>query len=228
VVLPSLTEFYFKGDSEYLEDVVGRIDAPALESVAITFFNQLVFNTPRLRDLFRRTEVFQKSHRADVFVNARCIDLTLFRREGMADRRVLEVTVSCSRLEWQLSALADFCSTSLPPLSTLECLSIHGYIYTGLNHLPTDDMESSQWLELLHPFVAVRDLVLPFPFSSQVATTLRELTGNVVTEMLPALRRVFIDPFGVKPIEEAFAPFITARQLSGLPVSVHYVERGGP
>jgi len=58
LVLPSLTYLYFKGDSEYLEDIVGRIDAPAFDSVTITFFNQLVFDTPLLRDFFSRTEVF--------------------------------------------------------------------------------------------------------------------------------------------------------------------------
>jgi len=83
-------------------------------------------------------------------------------------------------------------------------------------------MESSQWLELLHPFVAVRDLVLPLQLrvASQVATALQELTGNTA-EVLPALRRVLIDPFHIETIQEEFAPFITVRQLSGHPVSVH-------
>ena len=45
VVLSSLTELYFKGDSEYLEDVVGRIDVSSLARFTITFFNQLVFAT---------------------------------------------------------------------------------------------------------------------------------------------------------------------------------------
>ena len=67
LVLPSLTEFNFKGDSEYLEDIVGRIDAPALDRFTITFFNQLVFDTPLLRNFFSRTEVFQETHRAEVW-----------------------------------------------------------------------------------------------------------------------------------------------------------------
>jgi hypothetical protein len=43
-VLPTLTRFSFKGVSEYLEDVVARIDAPIIDRLSITFFNQLIFD----------------------------------------------------------------------------------------------------------------------------------------------------------------------------------------
>jgi len=220
LVLPSLTEFYFKGDSEYLEDIVGRIDAPALDGVSITFFNQLVFDTPLLRDFISRTEVFQNLHRADVFVAGSCINFTLFRREGMADRRMLEIGISSSVAEWQLSSLAEFCNTSLPPLPTLERLNINEFQWWR------SDMESSQWLELLHPFVAVRDLVLSSEVVCRVAPALRELTGDMLTEVLPALREVFFRDHSCLPgpIREAFAQFIAARQLSGHPVSIHVKE----
>ena len=221
LVLPSLTEFDFKGDSEYLEVIVGRIDTPALDRFAITFFNQLVFDTPLLRDFFSRTELFREPHRADVIVGTDIL-LTLFRLDGTVKHPMLDVTISSRVPEWQLSSLAQFCSSSFPPLPTLERLNIHGY--QGLNQAWADDMESSQWLELFHPFVAVRDLVLPIHFrvASQVATALRELTGNTATEVLPALRRVFIHTFEIGSIREALSPFITARQLSGHSVSIHH------
>ena len=220
-VLPSLTEFCFKGDSEYLEEIVGRIDAPALDSLMITFFNQLVFDTPLLRDFFSRTEVFREPHRADVTMTVGTnIRLTLFRLEGTMP--VLDVTISSRVAEWQLSSLSQFFSSSFPPFPTLERLGIHGYIHHGVSQLWTDDVESSQWLELLHPFVAVRDLVLvsQFQVASRVATALRELTGNTTTAVLPALRQILIDASSIYRIREELAPFITARQLSGHPVSV--------
>jgi len=40
----------------------------------------------------------------------------------------------------------------------MECLNIHPYDYIA-PHFPRD-MESGQWLELLHPFLAVRDPIL--------------------------------------------------------------------
>ena len=227
LVLPSLADFSFKGNSEYLEEIVGRVDAPSLDSVTITFFNQLFFDTPLLRDFFSRTEVFREPHRADVEIDAD-IRLTLFRLKGAVEHRMLDVTISSRVAEWQLSSLAQFCSSSLPPLSTLERLGINTYIYRGRNQVSTDGMESSQWLELLHPFVAVRDLVLPSEFrvASQVATALRELTGNTATEVLPALQHVFMYTVDIGLIREALAPFITARQLSGHSVTVHPMATG--
>ncbi|KAH9952358.1 hypothetical protein BGW80DRAFT_680353 [Lactifluus volemus] len=47
-VLPALTNFYFRGVSEYLEDLIARIDAPLLHCVVILFFNQLVFDIQQL------------------------------------------------------------------------------------------------------------------------------------------------------------------------------------
>jgi hypothetical protein len=41
-VLPALTYFRFKGASEYLEDLVSRIDAPRLNQTVIAYLNQVV------------------------------------------------------------------------------------------------------------------------------------------------------------------------------------------
>ena len=224
LVLPSLTDFYFEGDSEYLEDIVGRIDAPALDSVTIYFFNQLVFDTPLLRDFFGRTKPFQEPHRADVLVSI-AIKFRLFQLKGTAEHCMLEVTISSKVAEWQLSSLAQFCSSSLPPLPTLERLSIRDKESILVRPEWARDMESSPWLELLHPFVTVRDLVLQSETAHRVALALQELTGNTVTDALPALRQVFVDDvYFLGPIQEGFAPFIAARQLSGHPVALRLIE----
>jgi len=226
LVLPSLTEFSFKGDSEYLEDIVGRIDAPALDMVTITFFNQMVFDTPLLRDFFSRTEVFQEPYRADVSLTEYHIKITLSQREGIADRRMLEVRISSRVSEWQLSSLAQFCSTSLPPLPMLESLGIHGNFLGGPE--PIDDMDSAPWLELLHSFATVKDLTLSGLLIRYVAPALRKLTGGGVAEVLPALLRVFVG-FGTSgPAQKAIAQFVTARQLSGYPVAVQTQEAWRP
>ena len=50
VVLPALTNFDYRGNSEYLEGIVSRIDAP-LDCVAVTFTNQLTLSdVPSFRD----------------------------------------------------------------------------------------------------------------------------------------------------------------------------------
>jgi hypothetical protein len=225
LVLPSLTDFCFKGDSEYLEEIVGRIDAPALDSVTITFFNQLVFDTPLLRDFFSRTAVFQEPHQAGVSVTTFAIKFMLFRLKGATKRRMLEVMISSSVVEWQVSSLAQFCSRSLPPLPTLEGLFICGDLYWG----PTSSggLESAPWSELVHSFVTVKHMYLSGRIILYVAPALLELTREGVPEVLPALRHVSVgrwfDPSG--PTQEAIAQFVAARQVSGYPVTMRHAER---
>ena len=60
-VLPGLTDFNFKGVSEYLDDLVARIDAPQLNSLDITFFNDIVFDTPQLVRFISHTPKDRKS-----------------------------------------------------------------------------------------------------------------------------------------------------------------------
>jgi hypothetical protein len=59
-VLPALTQFWFRGVSDYLENVVARIDAPQLGKLHITFFNQIVFDTPQFSQFISRTPSSKK------------------------------------------------------------------------------------------------------------------------------------------------------------------------
>ena len=54
-VIPVLTYFSFKGVSEYLEELVARIDTPQLNRLFITFLNDVVFDTPQLIHFINRT-----------------------------------------------------------------------------------------------------------------------------------------------------------------------------
>ncbi|KAN0107506.1 hypothetical protein V8E52_010101 [Russula decolorans] len=51
--LPALTYFNFRGVCEYLEDLIAGIDAPFLDKLKITFFHQLIFDTPQLAQFIR-------------------------------------------------------------------------------------------------------------------------------------------------------------------------------
>jgi hypothetical protein len=57
-VLPALALFWFSGVSEYLEDLVARINAPILNTVDITLFNQLVFHTQQLGQFISHAPMF--------------------------------------------------------------------------------------------------------------------------------------------------------------------------
>jgi hypothetical protein len=223
VALPALTSLKFKGDSEYLEDIVSRLEAPLLSSTDITFFNQLIFDTPLLRHFISRTEIVKAAYRASMYCNTSIAIFDLYRRNGTADNKVVQLEISCKPLDWQISSLAQVCSTSFPPLPTLEHLDID--IRKDRDSLLEwqDDMEDTQWLELLHPFTSVKNLDLSKDSVPFVALALQELSGERVTEALPALENLFLEePQPSGPVEEAIGKFIAARQLSGCPVTVHH------
>jgi hypothetical protein len=85
-----------------------------------------------------------------------------------------------------------------------------------------EDMEHTQWLELLDPFTSVKDLVLSKDLVRLVAPALQELAKESVTGVLPALQNLFLNELQPPiPVQEAIDQFITARQLSGHPINVH-------
>jgi hypothetical protein len=55
-VVHALTSLQFVGVSEYLEEGVARIHASVLHIVGITFFNQLIFDIPRVPQFLSLTE----------------------------------------------------------------------------------------------------------------------------------------------------------------------------
>jgi hypothetical protein len=218
--LPLLKVLDFSGVSEYLEDFLAQIDAPLLDNLRIAFFHQLLFDTPQLALFIIRTPKFNfKVHDA-------LLDFSdWFARVKFAQAfdGALELAISCRRPDWQLSSLAQLCSSSFPQaiISAVE----HFYIHEGVWTLPWDDIESSQWLELLHPFTAVKDLYISPKFASNIAPALQELVGERVTEVLPALQTLFLEKLPSKPVQEAIEKFVSARQLSGHPITVSRWEK---
>jgi hypothetical protein len=80
-----------------------------------------------------------------------------------------------------------------------------------------DDIGDSQWLELLHPFTAVKDLHLSKQFARRIARLFPKLVGERTTEVLPALQSIFLENFC---LSELFRKFVAARQLSNHPVAI--------
>ncbi|KAI0270854.1 hypothetical protein BGY98DRAFT_1189894 [Russula aff. rugulosa BPL654] len=70
-LLPSLTSFAFRGVSEYLEDIVDRIDAPLLDRLIIRFFHQPIFDTPRLARFISRLPEFMTCNEARMRLGSR-------------------------------------------------------------------------------------------------------------------------------------------------------------
>jgi hypothetical protein len=216
VILPVLTELYFKGVSEYLENLVAQIDAPQLDKLSITFFHQLIFDTPQLTQFISRTPKFKAHDEARVFFDDRHVRVTL----PQTFDESLELTISCSQLDWQLSSLAQVCSSSFPQVLIPAVENL--YICDGRSSkgLWQGDIENSQWLELLCPFTGVKSLYLSREFGPRIAPALQELVGERVTEVLPALEKLYLEDelHTSGPLQEAIWPFYYARLFCGHPI----------
>jgi hypothetical protein len=115
-LLPVLTMLDFVGVDEYLEDIVSRIDVPQLNNLDITFFHQLIFDTPQLTHLIGRTPKFKSHDEAFVLFSDWGVSVTL---QQIFDRTLsleIEATEGLSpHSDWQLSSLVQVCSSFFPP-----------------------------------------------------------------------------------------------------------------
>jgi hypothetical protein len=220
VVLPALTTFDFSGNSKYLEEIVSRITAP-LDCIDVALFDPPVVDIPLLRDFISRTKIFNAPNRADISFSNGNASVSLFRRKGDIDFKVLKLVIFYDYSH--LSSCLRSCSSFFPPLPSLEHLGVYKSRY-----LPSggqDEVENTQWMELLRPFITVRDLVLDEPAVLSVASALQELVREQVTKILPALQNIFLEGFeSPDPVPEGIVKFIAAREHSGRSVIVHYLE----
>jgi hypothetical protein len=222
-LLPVLTEFWFSGVSEYLEDLMARIDVPLLDFLHITFFHQLIFDTPQLAQFISRAPKFKAHEEARVVFFDWQVSVT-FPKTFDGE---LELEILCRQPDWQLSSLAQVCISSFPPtlIPAVEHLYILGDYELSQLHWQ-DDIESGQWLELLHPFNAVKRLYISQEFVPRIAPALQELILERVTEVLPALETLFLEePPPSGPVHETIGQFIAARQLTSNPIVVSSWER---
>ena len=98
----------------------------------------------------------------------------------------------------------------------------HLYIQIGSPQVHwQDDIESSQWLELFHPFTVMKHLYLSQELAPRIAPVLQDVVGESVTEVLPALQALFLEePLPSASAQEGIVQFVAARQLSGYPIAV--------
>jgi hypothetical protein len=180
---------------------------------------------PQLHRLISHAELFKAlDHAVLSFFRYSITELVLYCKP-VNPHEQLTLEIDCGEFDLQLSSLAQVCSSSFPLISTLEELEIKEYDYLESSHWK-DDMENSQWTELLDPFAALKNLYLTHGIAERVCGALQELSGERASEVLPALRNLFVRGFeSLQPVEEAMVPFVAARQLSGHPIVVDHWKR---
>ena len=227
VVLSALNRFTFRGVSEYLEDLVAQIETPLLDSIRISFFNQLIFDIPRLSQ-FMRTTRWKPSIEARVDLFDFGVWVKFFSGTKFSGQ-VSVLTISSTVLEWQLSSLAQLFTSFFPTIHMVE----HLYIDTSASESPPsqlqDDIENMQWQDFSHPFTAVKNIYVCEKFVQCIAPALQELVGERATDVLPALENLFLEGLQESgPVREAIEKFIAMRQLLGYPITVSLWRDVGP
>ncbi|KAH9972584.1 hypothetical protein BGW80DRAFT_1313624 [Lactifluus volemus] len=100
--------------------------------------------------------------------------------------------------------------------------------FTRLEHLEVF-MDNPEWLDLFRPFTAVHTLRLSGNQQLYLVSPLRWLTGERVTEVLPALQDIYFYKEVESEREDEYLQqcmelFIAARRHSGHPVRVQLPE----
>jgi hypothetical protein len=215
-VLPSLGSLNFKGVSEYLDDLLVRIDAPRLGYLDITFFNQIDFDTPRLVQFISRTPRLNGLEVAHLRFGggAAGVSLLSLTDQQKTLRAPFNVEILCRELDWQVSSLEQLCTSLSPFTSSPEEL----YIYQTRDSKPDwkDNADSALWLALLHPFTAVKNLHLSKEFAPRILPAFQELVGGRTTEVLPALQNIFIEEF--HSVQEAIKTVVALEEPQPSPV----------
>ena len=215
-VLNSLVTFKFHGSSEYLEHLFAHIDAPRLCSIDITYFNQLDFRVPQLSEFVRRTENLNLSQsrlsHGRIRISSLYVELD-FQEEGHHGT-CLTLRISCKWLDWQVLHLAQILGQFTALVSNVDYLSIDE---NDLQPEPgwVDDVDDTDWLELLRPFAVVKMLHGSRQLATHIALALDGVGEEMITEVLPALTSLSLEDQPAKSVEM----FLAARQISGHPVT---------
>ena len=216
-VLPVLIYFSFKGVSEYLNDLVACFDASRLNTLDITFFDDTIFDTPQLVRFISHTPIWKAFEKAYItfYYQVAVVDFSSqTSRDG--ELREFKVQILCEGLNRQVSSLEQVCTSCMPPLSILEDLYIDDY-YSKRN----ESILNRRCLEILRPFMAVKNLFLSEAFASHIAPALQMLAEDGTTDVLPALQKIFLKGFDSSgSVQEGIGQFVAARQVANHPIGI--------
>src|SRR6266702_5181803 len=212
-LLPALTSFGFRGASEYLEELVSRIDSPQLNQIFIRYSYQLFdFQVAQLFKFLDRSEDPELTliRHADVNFSQHWVNFEMYPSpESRPDSGRVSALIYGQWIERQVSRIAQVFSQPSAMLSRVVHLKLSLYLANADRH---DD----EWLHLLRQFSAVRTLHVSGEDAGHVALVLEDVTGEMVAEVLPVVDLICLDGQPVSSIEK----FLAARQLSGHPVTI--------
>ena len=228
-VLPALIYLSLRGPHQYLEDFVGRVDAPLLTSGDLQFWeswDEPMFVTPRVPQFIHRTEMFKFVREIEMHL---CCARP-YRRPGIDATfhssicpAKFSLSSPCSSSHTHCAIIEQICAQWPPLISHIEVLTSYDDFSQESRY--SDSVIITPWSGCLRPFTAVQTLRLHAiakgpPYVSYV---LGRLEGGSATEVLPALRTIelYCSEQGTTEALCLLTPFLVAREESECPVAVN-------
>jgi hypothetical protein len=228
-VLPALIQFRFDGVSDYLEVLTGRIDAPRLDNFMIRFLNHLVIVIPQTIRFLTHREWVRKPTPYMVFNPSFYVSIS-FRPYSPQSRPTVRWNIKCEGLDLQVFSAVQICRQIKHLTSGMEILDIgHNKMwYTCVPAgLRPDDIDPTLWRDIFRSFSSVRTLRISAELEPFIAAALQRLTasGSSAPDVFPLLESLSIDELTPDyATKKGIESFVTARQHSGHPVTVHRTE----
>ena len=176
-VLPALTNFRFEGASEYLEDLVSRIDVPQLNRFSISYLNQLPdFRVPQLPKFIDRSfgpklALIKYARLSFSSYNVSFLTGHQSNSSQVQDEvrgPLFSVSILSHEIDWQVSHMAQVLSRFSTTLSNV----VHLKLFDFKEDRQSDGTDNAEWLHLLHQFSAVKMLYVSNELAGHVALTL--------------------------------------------------------
>jgi len=215
-VLPALTFFHYQGSSQYLEGLVAQIDSPQLNQIHIKYLDRDVdFPVAQLskfvdRSVGPKLSLFRHA-RVSFFSNF--ISFAMYRHPDRGSSNPARAIISC---EWQVSHIVQVFSRFSATLFNVVHLELEA---KPLEYL--SGIDNVEWFRLLRQLSTVRTLHASSKLAGYVALALEDITGEMITEVLPSLDLICLSGKQASSVGK----FVAARQLSDRPVTVTVVTR---
>ena len=246
IELPALRQLVFRGVSAYLESFLARIRTPAIEDIDFTLFNQLTLRIPRICTFISDLEPFRPTTARIDFAQASA-HILLFvpsmasqSGESQSQSPDISLSVSCARLDFQVSAMAQICSGTVSGAGLANLVLPVEELMLGFHQSELseewrgggDVVDPSLWYTLLTPFRQTRSLRVHVALAADLEHALRppqpqqdglvpvgEAPGLEREMLFPELRTIVLlhgdDERMISGTSEAFRSFVDERNRAG-------------
>ena len=237
VVLPAVASISYTGDNAYLEDFVARINTPLLNLIDIKYSDEdFDYQVTELIKLIERSnlqpsrfgfvEIFFEPRKTTFLLrppnnpNEFAIAIQISSWGGVRSQAV-DMTQMLSQVSQVSAMISDVVRLDIEAASPWETDE------ECMDHEIMESMDDSgvKWLELFHPFNAIKTLYISSQLTEGVARAFGELTVETIAQVLPALELLHLEGHPFMPLRQIAEGLRNTFRASGRPLKVVGVER---